>query len=242
MSFKTARKRRQSIPKNFYPCSSRLSNILQSKQSIEFISFYFQNINSFNRNADDNTKKSVARILTIWEERGIYDKKRIQSLQRTLNGQKVSSKSKTKSHKRKHDDISNTSLPGTETLAELLPKINNLVQEFAIDLEKHVLVEPEKLVKALKELETSNTTKEKQNMLKKIASMPPEVFDAQLLETRLEREGKEHWTRVVEDAQHLLNCYSTNLAQEMEERKQLAEMLVYFTESQRRSLKAAEER
>ncbi|KAJ2943654.1 hypothetical protein O0L34_g16766 [Tuta absoluta] len=145
------------------------------------------------------TKHSLHRILNIWQERGVYDAQKIQELKEAVDPndaidpvetpKKVSKRKSTdtepkepekkpKLDKEKEKDKKDRQRRRSETKVEVDGQI-----------ETHTTLspktppgdppEPEELIKALLELETSASSDE--DVRKRIASLPPEVSEVQLL-------------------------------------------------------------
>lgn len=111
-------------------------------------------------------------------------------------------------------------------------------ESLPVDLSKYEPVEPDKLIKSLKELE--NCASADATTRQKISNFPPELFNVNLMEKAVTAESAVHWYGMVEEAQSLLVSYNTRLRQEMEDRKQLSVMLSYFIEGQKRALAETE--
>ena len=101
-------------------------------------------------------------------------------------------------------------------------------------------VDPETLIKALQDLE--NSASADASVRQKIASLPTEVFDATLLDKIRDKGAAERLTKLVDEARSLLADYNSRLAQELEERKHISNILSNFTQNQRVALSAAEQK
>nr|XP_027198516.1 regulation of nuclear pre-mRNA domain-containing protein 1B-like [Dermatophagoides pteronyssinus] len=127
-----------------------------------------------------------------------------------------------------------------EVMNTMMTKIGSkIAAEYPVDMNNYENIESEKLIKILKELE--NCASADEDMRKKIASMPSELFDVKLFEKVISNGPTENWVQLVNEAQNILTSYNTRLAKELEGRKQLSTMLVYFIEGQRRALTQAEQ-
>ena len=127
-----------------------------------------------------------------------------------------------------------------EVMNTMMTKIGSkIAAEYPVDMNNYENIESEKLIKILKELE--NCASADEDMRKKIASMPSELFDVKLFEKVISNGPTENWVQLVNEAQNILTSYNTRLANELEGRKQLSTMLVYFIEGQRRALTQAEQ-
>lgn len=201
---------------------------------------------------------SVERLVKIWEERGIYDKNTVLSLRQALNSKSTdnnlnkdknssSSKSTNNNTKRENEDKKEnksskklaTEKLDNSIINSLMPQISNLVEDVSVDLSNYEQVEPDKLIQTLKELE--NCASADQNVQQKIESLPSEVFDVKKLESVVDKDSIDHWSKIVNDAQSILSSYNSRLAQELVDRKKLSKMLAFFIEGQKRSLSQAEQ-
>ena len=207
---------------------------------------------------------SLDRLIKIWEERGIYDKASIKAFRQALrpnekaegvkenngndsnNGKEASTNAK-QNRKRENDESKGmdngrvNKRIHTDQLDPLL--INNMMSKIgsseSVPIEKYENVEPEKLIKSLKDLESCASADA--SVRQKIANLPSEVFDAKLIENVVNQESAERWSKVVEEAQSILSSYNSRVAGEIEDRKQLSVMLAHFIEGQRRALTQAEQ-
>lgn len=127
-----------------------------------------------------------------------------------------------------------------EVMNNMMTKIGSkIAADYPVDINKYENVEPDKLIKILKDLE--NCASADEDMRQKIAKMPSELFDVKLFEKVITNGPTENWVKLVNEAQNILTSYNTRLAKELEGRKQLSTMLVYFIEGQRRALTQAEQ-
>ena len=76
----------------------------------------------------------------------------------------------------------------------------------------------------------------------KIASLPQEVQDVSLLEKITDKEAAERLSKTVDEACLLLAEYNGRLAAELEDRRQLARMLVEYTQNQKDVLSEKEKK
>lgn len=76
----------------------------------------------------------------------------------------------------------------------------------------------------------------------KIASLPQEVQDVSLLEKITDKEAAERLSKTVDEACLLLAEYNGRLAAELEDRRQLARMLVEYTQNQKEVLSEKEKK
>ncbi|XP_028029177.1 regulation of nuclear pre-mRNA domain-containing protein 1B [Bombyx mandarina] len=201
---------------------------------------------------ESKTKHSLHRILKIWEERGVYDAEKIKDFKDAIAGieapvtpSKVSKRKSTdtevKESTKKHkiESRSKTERRRSETKVEVDGQI-----------ETHTTLspktppgdppEPEELIKALLELESSASSDEA--VRERIASLPPEVSEVQLLSKLEDKESALSLSAVVNSAVELLAEYNLRLTEELEKRRKVAGMLRDFAQAQRDLAKQAETR
>lgn len=203
---------------------------------------------------------SLDRLINIWEERSVYDKSTIKAFRQALhpdakaetvsenNNNSSGGKSsnlKSNNRKRENDAPRDNGRVHKKLITEQLDSsiLNNIVAKIgdnsSFDIDKYEKVEPEKLIKTLKTLESCASGDA--SVRQKIANLPSEVFDVKLIENVINQESAEHWTKLVDEAQGILSSYNSRLAEELEDRKRLAVMLACFIEGQRRALTQAEQ-
>jgi len=100
--------------------------------------------------------------------------------------------------------------------------------------------EPVDLVNALLELETSASNDEA--IRAKIASYPPSIADVSLLKNLQNKSEGEKLKKQVDEASLLLAEYNGRLMAELEERKEVAQMLAAFMKQQLDKVAEAEKR
>ncbi|KFP83941.1 Regulation of nuclear pre-mRNA domain-containing protein 1B, partial [Apaloderma vittatum] len=93
------------------------------------------------------------------------------------------------------------------------------------------VLQTEDLIKALQDLE--NAASGDATVRQKIASLPQEVQDVSLLEKITDKEAAERLSKTVDEACLLLAEYNGRLAAELEDRRQLARMLIEYTQNQK---------
>ncbi|CAB3220529.1 unnamed protein product [Arctia plantaginis] len=196
------------------------------------------------------TKHSLHRILTIWQERGVYDAQKIQEYKEAVD---PADAIPIKANKRKSGETD------AKELAEKKPKVEvrakqerrrSETKEVDGHIETHTTLspktppgdppEPEELIKALLELESSASSDEA--VRERIASLPPEVSEVQLLSKLEDKESALSLSAVVNSAVELLAEYNLRLSEELEKRRKVAAMLRDFAQSQRDLAKQAETR
>lgn len=207
----------------------------------------------------------MSRILAVWAERNIYDKPLITEWKKAIGDRNLSIEAKPsgnsaaahrsagkskreKEHKeaekRKKSSHpaskpSSTSRPSLPPPARVAPA-PKLVLPPAPVASEGVIIDPDVLIKALQELEgaASNDSAVRE----KIASFPPEVSDASLLDKIRDKGTAEKLTRQVDVACSLLSDYNSRLSQELEDRKQVSVMLATYIKNQRDNLSSSEQK
>uniref|UniRef100_A0A1B6LCA5 CID domain-containing protein n=1 Tax=Graphocephala atropunctata TaxID=36148 RepID=A0A1B6LCA5_9HEMI len=184
----------------------------------------------------DKTKKSINRLLDVWEERGVYSRSQIAEFRRAFRNEV---KEDTPPPKKKSRASNGVSRRKAEKVMEV--KVEGK-KEVRVTLSPQMPVgdppEPEELIKALQELE--NSASSDAIVREKIASLPPEVSEVNLLAKLEDKGAAERLAAQVNDAVTLLSEYNTRLANEMEDRRRVAQMLHDFTQAQRDLLTQAE--
>jgi len=209
--------------------------------------------------SDEKTRKSIERILEIWEERSVYEPKLIKEFRRGLEGgtQREGSPPKKKvkvveSVRPEVDKVPKRLVTGKSRSPMRERKKSETEVEVEVDgmKELHVTLsprtpagdppEPEELIKALLDLE--NSASSDAIVREKIASLPPEVSEIALLSKLEDKASAEKLSVQVNEAVHLLTDYNSRLAAEMEYRKKLTTMLRDFLQAQKDLLAQAEHR
>uniref|UniRef100_A0A2A4K6Y7 CID domain-containing protein n=1 Tax=Heliothis virescens TaxID=7102 RepID=A0A2A4K6Y7_HELVI len=196
------------------------------------------------------TKHSLHRILTIWEERGVYDSQKIQEFKEAVDPNDAIPK---KVSKRKSVDVEGSKEPEKKAKVEARAKQERRrseTKEVDGHIETHTTLspktppgdppEPEELIKALLELESSASSDEA--VRERIASLPPEVSEVQLLSKLEDKESAHRLSAVVNSAVELLAEYNLRLSEELDKRRRVAAMLRDFAQAQRDLAKQAEAR
>lgn len=217
-------------------------------------------VHAFKHIADACTGEDIFnrldRILSIWEERGVYETKQIKewfnalhSITTTASG-KLAEEGTKKTVKRKSEEEKPSG--GDDTSPDKKQKkaktetveINGTV-ETHVTLSPHMPQEcdppePEELIKVFQSLE--NSASSDAIVREKIANLPPEVSEISYLTKLSDKEAAIKLAVQVNDAVKLLNDYNVRLADEMVERKKLTVMLRDFQTEQNELLKHAEQR
>ncbi|XP_041986959.1 regulation of nuclear pre-mRNA domain-containing protein 1B [Aricia agestis] len=199
---------------------------------------------------NEKTKHSLHRILNIWEERGVYDSQKIQDFKEAVDPNDAIPKkaSKRRASEKEGKDPEKRSKSDKEPKER--EKRERRKSENKTDSDGHNDMspktppgdppEPEELIKALLELESSASSDEA--VRERIASLPPEVSEVQLLSKLEDKESALALSAIVNSAVELLAEYNLRLAEELEKRKKVAGMLRDFAQAQREQAKQAEAR
>jgi len=142
-----------------------------------------------------------------------------------------------KEKKKRKSSKSSTSATATEFPLDILRK--DLEQDGKPE-EEVKPPEPVDLVNALLELETSASNDEA--IRAKIASYPPSIADVSLLKNLQNKSEGEKLKKQVDEASLLLAEYNGRLMAELEERKEVAQMLAAFMKQQLDKVAEAEKR
>ncbi|XP_054713904.1 regulation of nuclear pre-mRNA domain-containing protein 1B-like isoform X2 [Uloborus diversus] len=192
--------------------------------------------------SDPKTKSGLDRIIKVWADRNIYDGTVISSLRASMQDKKSpSSKPKvieTKSAKKRKSEKKVKSFD-----AEPAPKKKPVVKddtEISSTSPSTTPPDADVLIKTLLDLE--NCPSADAVVREKIASLPPEVSDASLLEKVQTREAGEKLSKQVEEACTMLAEYNNRLTEELEERKEVSKMLGDFTRFQREQVTKSEQK
>ncbi|XP_053101167.1 regulation of nuclear pre-mRNA domain-containing protein 1B isoform X2 [Hemicordylus capensis] len=202
------------------------------------------------READEGCKKPLERLLNIWQERSVYSSEFIQQLKLSMEDSsspqpKVTEEKKSlkrtfqQIQEEEDDDYPGSYSPQDPNAGPLLEPSDLLKTPCAdasiAQLVSNSLVprdgETEDLIKALQDLE--NAASGDATVRQKIASLPQEVQDVSLLEKITDKEAAERLSKTVDEACLLLAEYNGRLAAELEDRRQLARMLVEYTQNQK---------
>ncbi|XP_039284135.1 regulation of nuclear pre-mRNA domain-containing protein 1B [Nilaparvata lugens] len=199
----------------------------------------------------EKTKKSLLRLISIWEERSVYDRKLIEELKYAFDHGMPGNA--TSPPPRKKSKIDRESPAVVDKKKERLKeKRRTQEEEVEVDGMKEVHItlsprtpvgdppEPEELIKALVDLE--NSASSDAAVRERIASLPPEVSEINLLTKLDDKAAAERLSIEVNEAVALLTDYNSRLASEMDDRKKVTQMLRDFIQAQRDLLQQAEQR
>lgn len=190
----------------------------------------------------------IYRILSIWEERGVYDAKQIKIWYQSLHKSETGTGIGTGEQKRKieekktEDNVKKQKLDETktQTVVEVNGKKETHVTLSPKAPEDIDPPEPEVLIKMLMELEHSASSDAV--VREKITNLSPEITEISMLSKLVDKEQAGKLALQVEDAIKLLNDYNSRLAEEMSIRKRLTVMLRDFQLEQKELLIHAEKR
>ncbi|XP_055373472.1 regulation of nuclear pre-mRNA domain-containing protein 1B [Condylostylus longicornis] len=196
---------------------------------------------------------NLYRILQIWEDRGVYDKKTINEFRNSLtkgsgkdeNDKKVEVKAPEKRKiettktdpivEKKHRSSKSTNEDKTKTV-----DLQNNIEAVSPQTPIGEPPEPEELVKALTDLE--NSASSDAAVRERIANLPAEISELHTISKLEDKEAAAKLSKEINEAVQLLNEYNARLAMEMEDRKKLAVMLRNFQAEQKELLEQAEQR
>ncbi|XP_008119775.1 regulation of nuclear pre-mRNA domain-containing protein 1B isoform X1 [Anolis carolinensis] len=199
------------------------------------------------READEGCKKPLERLLTIWQERSVYGSEFIQQLKLSMeDSNSPQPKEKKKSLKESVFSVAEKKKSLKESVFSVTEEKKSLKRTFQQIQEEEDDDYPgsyspqdpnagplltEDLIKALQDLE--NAASGDATVRQKIASLPQEVQDVSLLEKITDKEAAERLSKTVDEACLLLAEYNGRLAAELEDRRQLARMLIEYTQNQK---------
>ncbi|XP_067652398.1 regulation of nuclear pre-mRNA domain-containing protein 1B-like [Haliotis asinina] len=178
------------------------------------------------KDADDKTKRSLERVLNIWQERGVYVKDFIKSMKQQLTSTPAVAPPE----------------PVQQTVKKKKHEQNFLSLREEVEAMEPLPIPPEadSLIKRLSDLESSASSDAA--VREKIAALPQEVSDISHLDKIQDKESADRLSKQVESACFLLSDYNQRLSAELEERKKVARMLHDFIQHQRECLTEAESR
>lgn len=179
---------------------------------------------------DEKTKNSLDRLLTIWQDRLIYNSVQIMEFKTALRKEEPPAKKVKSNHNSKKKDKQVTvEVDGTlETHVHLSPHTPPGDPP-----------EPEELIKAIQDLD-ANIASSDEKVREKIAKLPKELSDVSIVAKIEDRETADKINVQVTNAVLLLSQYNTRLSNEMEHRKKVAVMMRDFLQAQEELLTQAE--
>jgi len=193
------------------------------------------------KDADDKMRASLLRVISIWKDRGVYDKNFVKQLNQCTEASTASptppAKPKAVATKRQSLDNPTKSEPPKK------PKRNE--PEFSLRQEVESMktqlpenIDAEDLVQRLSDLENSASCDA--SVRERIAALPHEVSDITHLDKIEDKESADKLSEKVDEAALLLNDYNRRLMAELEERKKAARMLRSFILSQKEEIVVTE--
>ncbi|XP_030203765.1 regulation of nuclear pre-mRNA domain-containing protein 1A isoform X4 [Gadus morhua] len=198
------------------------------------------------REGEESFKKQLGRVLSIWQERAVYENSLLDQLSQVLCKDTHSllivydtflfmqthflsltglADGEKKAKKRSYEKI------------QMDEEDNNFASQSSPTEEPPQTAE---LIRALQELE--NAASGDSALRKRISSLPAEVQDASLLHRITDKESGDRLSGLVEEACMLLADYSGRLAAEVDDRRQLMRTLTLFLHSQKDGLAQNEQK
>ncbi|XP_075872301.1 regulation of nuclear pre-mRNA domain-containing protein 1A-like isoform X1 [Nelusetta ayraudi] len=174
------------------------------------------------RDGEESCRKQLGRVLSIWQERAVYDSSLLDQLSQVLCKFPQCADGEKKAKKRQYEEIQPD------------------VEDFASQSSPAEPPQTSELIRALQELE--NAASGDSVLRQRISSLPAEVQDASLLHRITDKESGERLSRLVEEACMLLADYSGRLAAEIDDRRQLTRTLTVFLQSQKDGLAQNEQK
>uniref|UniRef100_A0A0A9X6Z8 Regulation of nuclear pre-mRNA domain-containing protein 1A n=1 Tax=Lygus hesperus TaxID=30085 RepID=A0A0A9X6Z8_LYGHE len=203
-----------------------------TKEFIPVLRRAFQIIGGMN--CAPRTRQKLDRILQIWEERSVYDKKQVDDFKKIFrNDDSPPEAAEVRPSKKRKNSAVETSSNGSKDVDTSTVTLSpTLVTNDPPDLEE--------LQKALQDLD--NAASVDVAVREKISKLPPEVSEVKLLAKLEDKEQALKLAERVNDAVELLTDYNNRLLQELEERKKVTQMLRDYAISQKQLLQQAENR
>uniref|UniRef100_A0A2K6QX74 Regulation of nuclear pre-mRNA domain-containing protein n=1 Tax=Rhinopithecus roxellana TaxID=61622 RepID=A0A2K6QX74_RHIRO len=187
---------------------------------------------------DESCKKHLGRVLSIWEERSVYENDVLEQLKQALCKCRILISyldlfiKMYSSLKLKCSFISDgDKKPRKRTYEQIKVDENENCSSLGSPSEPPQTLD---LVRALQDLE--NAASGDAAVHQRIASLPVEVQEVSLLDKITDKESGERLSKMVEDACMLLADYNGRLAAEIDDRKQLTRMLADFLRCQKEAL------
>lgn len=197
----------------------------------------------FHRDCDDSTWSGLEKIIRVWNDRNIYDKKFLTELNTTIGERKSvpPSDPKKDSHKRPNKSMIDNRKVKQARVAEAPKPVAPAPFKLEFPEPKDgVTIDPDQMMKALQGLEKSASRDAA--VREKIASFPPEVTDPSLVDKIRDKNSAEKLQRQLEEACGLLSDYNGKLSQELEDRKTIGVMLATLIKNQKDHLSASEQK
>jgi len=210
---------------------------------------------------DDKTIMSLVRLIGIWQERQIFDKKILHEIskiwdQKHKNSGAVKGPDSESPKKRRESSGSGTERRKSREIAEIEDLLDSSLQASeSIEPKEETLTlsprqggspgsgdppEPEELIQALQDLE--NSASSDAIVREKIAKLPPEVSEVARIDSLQSMGEAKVLFGQVEEASTLLDDYNLRLQEELKDRKKVGSMISEFLSAQKDLLAQAEER
>jgi len=208
---------------------------------------------------EEKTALSHERLLNIWDERQIFDKKLIQETQAMWHSKKGTGVSPVKRRKSSSGGPNRQSSEERRKSAEIADidemlesPLRKFSQSMSANEETITLSprmgspgsgdppEPDELIEALQQLE--NAASSDAEVREKIAKLPPDVSEVAKLDSLDSVEQGQALLGQVDSASKLLTSYNVRLQDELKDRKRVGTMVSEFLSAQKELLAQAEER
>ncbi|XP_042209726.1 regulation of nuclear pre-mRNA domain-containing protein 1B-like isoform X2 [Homarus americanus] len=203
---------------------------------------------------DEKSLRGLNRLLNVWEDRSVFDADHIKLFKKNLNkghGKSKENNSRKRELGGKHDnpqskkrrDSASDAIQPSTPESRLRRDSEGDLTQFAVSPQSSTPPsdppEPEQLIEAIQELENAATSDAL--VREKIANLPDEVSDVNLLNKLQDLAAGRALCDQVEEALSMLEAYNKRLAEEMEARKAVARMLHDYIAFQKDLLAQAEE-
>jgi len=206
---------------------------------------------------------SLVRLIGIWQERQIFDKKILHEISKIWDQKhknsgaaKVPGQDSESPKKRRESSGSGPERRKSREIAEIEDLLDASMQASETsDAQEETLTlsprqggspgsgdppEPEELIQALQDLE--NSASSDAIVREKIAKLPPEVSEVARIESLQSVAEAKVLNGQVEEASTLLDDYNLRLQEELKDRKKVGSMISEFLSAQKDLLAQAEER
>jgi len=212
---------------------------------------------------DDKTIMSLVRLIGIWQERQIFDRKILHEISKIWDQKhknsgpgKVAGQDSESPKKRRESSGSGTERRKSREIAEIEDLLDASMQASESSEAKEETLtlsprqggspgsgdppEPEELIQALQDLE--NSASSDAIVREKIAKLPPEVSEVAKIDSLQSLSEAKVLNGQVEEASTLLDDYNLRLQEELRDRKKVGSMISEFLSAQKDLLAQAEER
>ncbi|XP_015212279.1 regulation of nuclear pre-mRNA domain-containing protein 1A isoform X1 [Lepisosteus oculatus] len=200
---------------------------------------------------EEGCKKHLGRVLSIWQERAVYDNDLLEQLRQVLQPPFAAITALSllgcpvpADEKQPHSMM--LPPPGFTVEGDKKPKkrpyeeIKFEEDDFPCQSSPGDPPQVAELIKALQELE--NAASGDATVRQRISSLPLEVQDVALLDRITDKESGDRLSKMVDDACMLLADYNGRLAAEIDDRKQLTRTLMDFLRAQKEILAEKEQK